>query len=121
DDVPSLSVDHQPPADRRGVAAKAPLPVPVRQDDSERAAGRIVPWREAAAEHRRDVEDPKNLVCHEEGLYLLRLAQSGDARGARPPQSHALERPIVLAIGEIEIRRGWNFRAGIAPRHSVSD
>jgi hypothetical protein len=106
DDLVSLAVDDEPPADRPGIAAQPRLPVRVAQDDGGWAPRLVVLGRERPAQERGHAEQREDAVRDAKDRHALRLGQSGHAGRAVGPEPHVLERPALVTRGEVEGRTG---------------
>ncbi len=106
DDLAWLAVEHQHAADRRAVAAKLVPPVARGQHDCLRASRRIVRPGECPAEHRPDPEHRQDAIGDEQRARLFGLGKTRHAHRAGVPEADVLEHPAVLAVGEVQERRG---------------
>src|SRR4029450_5736049 len=109
------------------VLAKAPLPVPVREDHGLGRACRIVVRGESPSKSGLNAERSESSIGHDQRPDFLGLADSCDGGGLGVPDPEIPERLIVIPVDEIHRRRqpdvvrgmSLEFRGGPDANESV--
>jgi hypothetical protein len=86
----------------------------MHQDGRRPAARLVVGSGEEAAQLRLNAQQREDISRRLQRQDPLRLAAAGDVNGPRAPQSDAFERPIFVALSEIQERGGTEV---IDPQH----
>ena len=97
------AVEHDRPADQRGVRGEAPRPEPLAQHDDRRRVGSFVVRHERAAEDRAQAEQREQIRVRAHTLQALGLAVAREVVRLRHEHRDALERASCAA----SIRRPW--------------
>src|SRR4029453_3446020 len=105
DHFPRSRVDGDGPSDQGSVLAKAPVPVPVREDHGFGRAWRIVVRRESPSKSRLTAERSESSIGHDHRPDFLGLADSCNGGGLGVPDPEIPERLIAFPVDEIHRRR----------------
>ena len=105
DDDRRPAVDVDPPADDAGIAAVAPLPHRVAQQDRGRGGDGVVIGLERAAERGLGAEQREVVGGDEADAQLLGIVLAGQRRGGRPDGAEAVEpRGAVVEVLQLGTR-----------------
>src|SRR4029078_7148140 len=99
-----LAIVHRDDAsDRRGIAAEAPAPEAVAEDDRLPPVGRVLRGGEIAPDRRLHAEHPEEVPRHAHAADPFRLAVGDQGRYPGADERHVLEG--MTALAPVEERR----------------